>query len=265
MAKAFISYTGHAKLDATIAAFFAEYLANHHHEVFIQTKIAPGQSWPEVVDAKLKDADYLIVLLSTQSSSSDMVIEEVRRAVKLKQAQGRPVVLPVRLGTVEMPYDLGAKVNRLQHLKWAADGDETAIATRRIELTDFTWEEAEPLLQGLAPEPDLAAKLLERVLFWTGGHPYLSQKACQGVASWAQREWDPLRVPAIVDDTIKEMFLTDGQRTADSNLQLLSSRFGDLGGRSAARHRSCCRSIARSCEAAACPTRNETRSGARSS
>jgi serine/threonine-protein kinase len=130
MARAFISYTGHAKPDATLAAYLAQYLTDRHHDIFIQTKIAPGQSWPAVVDAKLKDADHVIVLLSTQSASSDMVIEEVRRAVELKQAQGRPVILPVQLGTVEMPYDLGAKVNRVQHLTWAADGDEPAIATR---------------------------------------------------------------------------------------------------------------------------------------
>jgi tetratricopeptide (TPR) repeat protein len=94
----------------------------------------------------------------------------------------------------------------------------------RIELTDFTWQEASPLLQGLAPEPDLAQKLLERILFWTGGHPYLSQKACQEVAIWAQSDWDPRRVPAIVDDKIRETFLTDGRRRADPNLQFVSAR-----------------------------------------
>src|SRR5262247_435061 len=53
---------------------------------------------------------------------------------------------------------------------------------RRIELNDFTENEAAPLAQGLMrPEP-LGMKLLRRILYWTGGHPYLTQRLCQGVA-----------------------------------------------------------------------------------
>jgi tetratricopeptide (TPR) repeat protein len=93
-----------------------------------------------------------------------------------------------------------------------------------IKLTDFTREEARPLLQGLAPEPDLAEKLLDRVLFWTGGHPYLSQRACRVVAEWAQTNWDALRVPSIVDEKVRETFLADDKRESDFNLQTVSDR-----------------------------------------
>src|SRR5262249_29978582 len=55
-------------------------------------------------------------------------------------------------------------------------GSDTRISPfnigRRIELTDFTEAEAAPLAEGLGP----AAALLERVLYWTGGHPYLTQR-----------------------------------------------------------------------------------------
>jgi hypothetical protein len=50
------------------------------------------------------------------------------------QSNGRPVILPIRLGTVEMPYDLGAKLNRIQHLKWLRHGDEGGIAARLAEI-----------------------------------------------------------------------------------------------------------------------------------
>src|SRR5262247_3703477 len=53
---------------------------------------------------------------------------------------------------------------------------------QRIELNDFTQNEAAPLAQGLMrPEP-LGMKLLKRILYWTGGHPYLTQRLCQAVA-----------------------------------------------------------------------------------
>jgi len=129
MGRAFISYKTNAKPDDRLAKFFADYLTARKHEIFIQTKIAPGQNWPSIVDQELNLADFLIVLLSDQSGSSEMVIEEVRRAAHLKDTQGKPVIVPVHLAKqVVMPYDLGAKVNRLERLKWLSDGDENAVA-----------------------------------------------------------------------------------------------------------------------------------------
>src|SRR5439155_15641115 len=64
---------------------------------------------------------------------------------------------------------------------------------RRIELNDFTEAEAAPLAAGLvggagqereserARERESGA-LLERVLYWTGGHPYLTQRLCRAVS-----------------------------------------------------------------------------------
>lgn len=53
---------------------------------------------------------------------------------------------------------------------------------RRIELSDFTPEEARPLANGLDREPAVANLLLDRVLHWTHGHPYLTQRLCRAVA-----------------------------------------------------------------------------------
>jgi len=92
---------------------------------------------------------------------------------------------------------------------------------RRIPLTDFTLEEAQALAAGLAPVADLALALLERVLFWTGGHPYLTQKTCSRVAQWAQVEWNPSDVPLVVDDLVHNMFLSEAGRNTDDNLRFI--------------------------------------------
>jgi hypothetical protein len=148
VAKAFISYKSNVKPDDQLAGFFADYLAARQHEVFIQTKIQPGESWPEVVDARLKDADYLILLLSPQSVASEMVIEEVRRSVRYREQNGRPRLLPVRLADrVELPYDVGARVNRIQHLKWLADGDEQAIAAKIADVLSADADVQEEIVQ----------------------------------------------------------------------------------------------------------------------
>lgn len=50
---------------------------------------------------------------------------------------------------------------------------------RRIEVQDFTAAEAAPLAQGLG---ERGTSLLSRVLSWTGGHPYLTQRLCRSAA-----------------------------------------------------------------------------------
>src|SRR5438093_2535754 len=57
---------------------------------------------------------------------------------------------------------------------------------RRIELNDFTEQESTPLANGLGREEKLAISLLKRVLHWTNGHPYLTQRLCQAVAEHCQ-------------------------------------------------------------------------------
>ena len=49
---------------------------------------------------------------------------------------------------------------------------------QRIELTDFEPAEAARLAAGLPLEAPAAEQALKRVLHWTGGQPYLTQKLC---------------------------------------------------------------------------------------
>ncbi len=83
---------------------------------------------------------------------------------------------------------------------------------RRIALTDFTQEEAAPLTLGLRCDPSAAAKVLGRVLHWTGGHPYLTQRLCRAAAE-AQATTD-----AAVDGLCEELFLSTRARASDDNL-----------------------------------------------
>lgn len=91
---------------------------------------------------------------------------------------------------------------------------------KRIELRDFTENEATPLAQGLGTEPVLARKLLNRVLYWTGGHPYLTQRLCRALAE------DVIvnNHEAAVDRLCEELFLSTRARVADDNLNFVRDR-----------------------------------------
>jgi WD40 repeat protein len=116
---------------------------------------------------------------------------------------------------------------------------------RRIQLVDFTPQEAAPLALGLVrgtPPPALplegegslappslrgkgagglgpAQRLLERVLYWTGGQPYLTQRLCRAVAEDRQAT-----SPADVDRLCDALFLTRTAREVDDNLAFVRSR-----------------------------------------
>ncbi len=54
---------------------------------------------------------------------------------------------------------------------------------RAIELTGFQLKEAHPLAVGLAKKASNSQALLQAVLDWTGGQPFLTQKVCQLILS----------------------------------------------------------------------------------
>jgi|GEM_PF-2606519 len=90
---------------------------------------------------------------------------------------------------------------------------------RRIELSDFTEDEAAPLTQGLGREEKIGAALLKRILHWTGGHPYLTQRLCQAVAEDAS-----INGADGVDRQCEDLFLSPRARERDDNLLFVRER-----------------------------------------
>ncbi|HEV2669199.1 MAG TPA: AAA-like domain-containing protein, partial [Blastocatellia bacterium] len=90
---------------------------------------------------------------------------------------------------------------------------------RRIDLRDFTPPEASLLARGLQRDEKTNAALLKRVLYWTGGHPYLTQRLCQAVAEDAGVE-----DARGVDRRCAEMFLSPQARVRDDNLLFVRER-----------------------------------------
>ena len=52
---------------------------------------------------------------------------------------------------------------------------------RRIVPTDFTLQEAQPFADALSRDGRDGAALIQRVLYWTSGQPYLTQRVCLAV------------------------------------------------------------------------------------
>ncbi len=81
---------------------------------------------------------------------------------------------------------------------------------QRINLTDFTFDEAQPLAQGLSVNGATGEHLLQRILYWTGGHPYLTQKLCSAAAEQGANN--------DIDALTAELFFTPQANRNETNL-----------------------------------------------
>ncbi len=98
-----------------------------------------------------------------------------------------------------------------------------------ILLSDFTEEEAKSFSRGfIAAKLNVAdpVALVQRVFYWTNGHPYLTQRLCKGVAEFVQREKEnPGESPAdLVDEVCSQLFLIHKSRERDDNLIFVRER-----------------------------------------
>jgi len=87
---------------------------------------------------------------------------------------------------------------------------------QRVDLTDFSLEEALPLSAGLEVAAAQAEQVMGWVLKWTGGHPYLTQRLCQAMTQVGGRRWSEAEVDRLVVST----FLGQ-QSEQDNNLQFV--------------------------------------------
>lgn len=89
----------------------------------------------------------------------------------------------------------------------------------RIELSDFNELEAAPLAHGLTSNGQDGVALLRRILYWTGGHPYLTQRLCFAVA-----QDESAHSVSGVDRVCRDLFLSLRAREHDDNLHFVRER-----------------------------------------
>ncbi|BAY12101.1 AAA-like domain-containing protein [Calothrix sp. NIES-2098] len=126
----FINYKRDTTPDESVALQVFQALSPQH-QVFIDQTMLVGTHWAERIAGEIRQADFLIVFLSSQSVHSEMVETEVRMAHELAQVQGgRPAILPVRLAYREpFQYPLSAYLNHINWAFWQGAEDTPRLIT----------------------------------------------------------------------------------------------------------------------------------------
>lgn len=100
---------------------------------------------------------------------------------------------------------------------------------QRVDLDDFTYEEAAPLAEGLKLPPGEARQALRWAMKWTNGHPYLTQRLCMAMVEAGHLRWTESDVDRVVADRF-----FGAMSEQDNNLQfvrdMLTKRAPDVEG-----------------------------------
>jgi hypothetical protein len=134
-ANVFISYR-HQEPDSSLAHVFADALKKAGHEVFIDTGLRWGANWVKGIREALERSDFLLLLVSKETASSEMVVKEISLAKELAQSRnGAPIILPVRvcLPFIEpLPYQLAVGLRHIHQEAWNDSSDTSRLARRLL-------------------------------------------------------------------------------------------------------------------------------------
>lgn len=88
---------------------------------------------------------------------------------------------------------------------------------QEISLRPFNRKDARMLEIGLEEiYPKFGQKILDRVFYWTNGHPYLTQKLCQSIVETRFKEYSDIEI-----DRLVQKLFTSEEASRETNLQFV--------------------------------------------
>jgi len=104
MATVFLSFANH---DRAFAQSLRRALHELGHQVWsFDEQLTPGDRWQDAIIKRLKEVDAVAVILSANSARSTWIHHELGAAVAYAGERGRPIIVPIVLGDVELPAQL---------------------------------------------------------------------------------------------------------------------------------------------------------------
>ncbi|MBC3878627.1 toll/interleukin-1 receptor domain-containing protein [Undibacterium sp. FT79W] len=104
MSTVFLSFSNQ---DRGFAQPLRHALTSLGHKVWsFDEQVAPGDRWQDAIFDRLKEVDAVAVIVSEASSTSGWIHHELGAAVAYARERGRPVIIPIVLGDVQLPANL---------------------------------------------------------------------------------------------------------------------------------------------------------------
>src|SRR5579872_5424109 len=142
--------------DEQLVNFIETHLREGGHQVFLDRHLNMGMEWAREIEQRIRSADAIIPLLSSESIHSEMLGFEIESAHEASQLnQGKPKLLPVRVNyTGPLPEPLASILDPVQYFLWEGEQDNLGLGT---ELAEALKQPAESPQEGDVPQPEQAS------------------------------------------------------------------------------------------------------------
>jgi hypothetical protein len=133
--------------EEQLVQFLESSLSARGCAVFIDRHLTTGVDWAREIEERIRSADAVIPLLSSDSIYSEMLGFEIESAHEASQlSQGKPRLLPVRVNyTGPLPEPLSSILDPLQYFLWEGEHDNLGLVTELGEaLKQAPESSAEP-------------------------------------------------------------------------------------------------------------------------
>jgi hypothetical protein len=129
--------------DGKVLRLLQQRLQAQGVDVLYDQHLNGGVAWAHEIEAKIRKADAVVILVSSNSAQSEMLAYEVEMAHQMAQQQkGRPLRLPVRVQfTAPWPEPLQPYLGQLAELSWDGPQDDEEFVSelsRALEMTPQT-------------------------------------------------------------------------------------------------------------------------------
>lgn len=158
-AEVVLLYKRNSQPDEDLVKFMEAQLAEQGYAVFIDRHLTMGVDWAREIEGRIRSADAVIPLLSSESIYSEMLGFEIESAHEASQLQqGSPRLLPVRIHyTGPLPEPLSSILDPVQYFLWEGEHDNLGLVTELGAALKQAPSSPEPAPAAAEPEPAQSA------------------------------------------------------------------------------------------------------------
>jgi hypothetical protein len=129
-----ILYRRHAPADEQLLNFIEEQLTREGYRVFVDRHRHFGIEWAADIERQLRQADFVVPLLSADSIRSELIAFEIETAHEAAQQSGRPQPVPVRVNYAgPLPEPLDDILRAKDCLIWTGPRDDERVLAELLE------------------------------------------------------------------------------------------------------------------------------------
>ncbi|HLK15177.1 MAG TPA: AAA-like domain-containing protein [Fimbriimonadaceae bacterium] len=128
-----IVYRRKTEPDDHVLAVLERELRERGHDVFVDRHLKIGVEWAKAIEERIRSADAVVAILSDSAAGSEMLEYEIETAFEENRHKGKPLLLPVRVGT-DSPVagSMGGFLNRLHFTIWLSHDDDARVVEELV-------------------------------------------------------------------------------------------------------------------------------------